>query len=78
MRFRLHDQNLHVHGCEVHDHICDFFDHAPSWLVGNRVAARSQLLAYRLSVTTRLEALSNVLVAIDWMLARLGQIKTAA
>lgn len=74
MRFRLHGDRLHVHRCPEHGR-CDFFDHAPQWLVGNREAARTQLLAYRASVTARIGTLTLLLAEIDEMLHRLEMVR---
>jgi len=79
MRFRLHGNELHVHGCVQHPTRCDFFlDHTLPWMLGNRESAKDQLLVYRLSVVTRITALTVVLENIDRMLHRLADIKVAA
>lgn len=77
MRFRLAGDTLHVHRCDVHPTRCDFFDHVPAWLVGNRDAARAQLLTYRASVLARIAVLTETLAAIDRMLHRLDSIRTS-
>ena len=76
MKFRLHGDALHVHGCKQHLLGCDFFDHAPTWLVGNRDAAREQLKAYRASIALRIAGLTLVMNSIDAMLHRLDQVAT--
>ena len=76
MRFRLHNDRLHVHGCPEHARGCDFFDHAPQWLIGSREAARSQLSVYRISIVTRITALTVILQSIDAMLHRLDTLST--
>src|SRR5207249_3717659 len=78
MRFRLHGDTLHVHRCTQHPAPCDFFDHAPAWLFTNRDAAREQLIAYRISVVTRIASLQAILASIDLMLGRLALVKKIA
>lgn len=78
MRFRLHGDSLHVHGCSQHK-VCDFFvDHTLPWMLGNRESAKDQLLIYRRSIVTRITALNVVLENIDRMLHRLDRLKVAA
>lgn len=72
MRFRLHDDRLHVHRCAEHPAGCEFFtDHALAWMIGNRSEAQAQLMAFRLSVVSRIAALTVILASIDSALHRL-------
>ena len=72
MRFRLHGDSLHVHGCSEHK-VCDFFlDHTVPWMLGSRESAKDQLLIYRRSVVTRITGLTIILENIDAMLKRLS------
>lgn len=75
MRFRLHGQALHVHRCPDHPSGCEFFtDHALTWMLGNREAAKDQLMAFRVSVVARITVLSATLASIEACLARLDLI----
>lgn len=75
MRFRLHDDRLHVHRCTEHPQGCEYFtDHALSWMIGNREDARVQLMAFRVSVVSRIAALSLILASIDQALHRLSEL----
>lgn len=79
MRFRLHTNKLHVHGCSEHPGGCDYFvDHTTAWMIGSREAAREQLHRYRDSVVARIAALNVILVAIDRALTRLSEIRLAS
>lgn len=72
MRFRVHGGALHVHRCPEHPAECDFFlDHALAWMVGNRDAARAQLLVYRRSLIVRISAFTSILGTVDGLIARL-------
>lgn len=72
MKFRLHAESLHVHRCPDHPRGCEYFtDHTLAWMIGNRDEARRQLVLFRVSVVSRITALSLVLTSIDRAIARL-------
>jgi hypothetical protein len=72
MRFRVHGAALHVHRCPEHPDGCDYFaDHALPWMLGNRSAARDQLLSYRASLVARISVLTGMLRSVDALLGRL-------
>ena len=75
MRFRLHEDKLHVHRCDEHPQGCEYFsDHALSWMLGNRDSAKAQLVAFRVSVVSRISALTLILASIDQALHRLSEL----